>query len=267
MAKIFCSKCGTQIEDTASFCFRCGNQINTANTHNAPTTETKKKIGNPFTKFIFISLSLQILCLALSGNNGILGAVVFGSFLALTVVILVFSILTISKSKKYNKRGRAVGIVFAVLSSLLIAIVVCALLFAPPNNSVNSSEKQYINNCVNTAATNSIGQLKSSLKDPSSLKINRIYAKVYDTRITAKFSDGTYYDGGEFKGYFEIYIDYTANNSLGGANREYYYYKYNQDLIRTNSSEIDSMPVASNDVWVLDVDKYNELAENMLITP
>ena len=266
MAKIFCSKCGIQIEDTASFCFRCGIQVNTERTHNAPITETKKTIRNPFTKFIFVALALQILCLVLSGNSGTLGAIAFGLVLTLTIVILVLSILTIIKSKKYNKRGRAVGIVFTVLSSLLIAIVVCALLFASPNNSGNSSENQYINNCVNTAATNSIGQLKSSLKDPSSLKINRIYAKVYDTRIIAQFSDGTYYDGGDFKGYFEIYIDYTANNSLGGANRGYYYYKYNQDLIRTNSSEIESMPVVADDVWVLDVDKYNELAETMLIT-
>lgn len=266
MAKIFCSKCGTQIEDTASFCFRCGNQINIDNISNAPITETKKTLRNPFTKFIFISLALQILCLVLSGNSGTLGAVAFGLVLALTVVVLVFSISTIIKSKKYNKRGRAVGIIFTALSSLLIVIVVCALLFAPPNNNGNLSENQYINNCVNTAATNSIGQLKSSLKDPSSLKINRIYAKVYDTRITAQFSDGTYYDGGDFKGYFEIYIDYTANNSLGGANRGYYYYKYNQDLIRTNSSNIDSMPMVADDVWVLDVDKYNDLAENMIIT-
>lgn len=266
MAKMFCSKCGTQIEDTASFCFHCGNQINAQNILNTHITETKKTLRNPFTKFIFISLALQILCLVLSGNGGTLGAVAFGLVLALTVVILVLSILTIIQSKKYNKRGRAVGIIFTVLSSLLITIVVTALLFASPNNSDNSSENEYINNCVNTAATNSIGQLKSSLKDPSSLKINRIYAKVYDTRITAQFSDGTYYDGGDFKGYFEIYIDYTANNSLGGTNRGYYYCKYNQDLIRTNCSKIESMPVIANDVWVLDVDKYNELAENMLIT-
>lgn len=266
MAKIFCSKCGTQIEDTASFCFRCGNQINIENVSNTHIAETKKTLRNPFTKFIFISLALQILCLVLSGNGGTLGAVAFGLVLTLTVVILVLSILTIIKSKKYNKRGRAVGIVFTVLSSLLITIVVTALLFASPNNSGNSSENEYINNCVNTAATNSIGQLKSSLKDPSSLKINRIYAKVYDTRITAQFSDGTYYDGGDFKGYFEIYIDYTANNSFGGANRGYYYYEYNQDLIRTNSYEIEIMPVVADDIWVLDVDEYNELAKNMIIT-
>ena len=266
MAKIFCSKCGTQIEDTASFCFRCGNQINIENISNTPIVETKKTLRNPFTKFIFISLTLQIFSLVLSGNGGTFGAVAFWFFLALTVGVLISSVLTIIKSKKYNKRGRAVGIVFTVLSSLLITIIVSALLFASPNNNGNSSENQYINNCVNTAATNSIGQLKSSLKDPSSLKINRIYAIVYDTRITAQFSDGTYYDGGDFKGYFEIYIDYTANNSLGGVNREYYYYKYNQDLIRTNSSKIESMPVVSDDVWVLDVDKYNDLAENMIIT-
>ena len=266
MAKMFCSKCGTQIEDTASFCFRCGNQIEITNLSNTSNDEIKKTLRNPFTKFIFISLALQIFCLVLSGNGGTFGAVAFWFFLALTIGVLISSVLTIIKSKKYNKRGRAVGIIFTVLSSLLITIIVSALLFAPPNNSGNSSENQYINNCVNTAATNSIGQLKSSLKDPSSLKINRIYAKVYDTRITAQFSDGTYYDGGDFKGYFEIYIDYTANNSLGGVNREYYYYKYNQDLIPTSSSKIESMPVVADDVWVLDIDKYNDLAENMIIT-
>lgn len=264
MSKIFCSKCGTQIEDTDSFCFSCGTQIKIENVSNAHVSETKKTLRNPFTKFIFIFLVLQILCLVLSGNGGILGAVAFGLFLALTVGILVLSILTIIKSKKYNKKGKAAGIVFTVLSSFLIAVVVIALLVASLDNSGNSSENVYINNCVNTAATNSIGRLKSSLKDPSSLKINRIYAEVYDTRITAKFSDGTYYDGGDFKGYFKIYIDYTANNSFGGVNRGYYYYEYNQDLTITNSSKIENMPTVDSGIWVLDVKKYNKLAKNMI---
>lgn len=265
MAKIFCSKCGTQIEDTDIFCYRCGYQTNT-NTVVIPTTAEDKKLRNPYTKFIVISFVLQILFLILCSNSGTFGAVWFVLFLILTAVVFVLSLLAIKKSKKCNKKGRVSGIVFTVLSSLVIIVVAAAVISAALDNDVATNENTYINNCVNAAATNSIGQLKSSLKDPSSLKINRIYAKVYDTRIKAQFSDGTYYDGGDFKGYFEIYIDYTANNSLGGVAREYRYYKYDQDLIRTNSAEIESMPTTSEDVWVLDIEKYNEIAEDMLIT-
>lgn len=265
MAKIFCSKCGTQIEDTASFCFRCGNQTCTENVSNISISETKRTLRNPFTRFILISLALQIVCLVLSASSGTLGAVAFGLVLSLTVVILVLSIFAIIKSKRYNGKGRATGIIFTVLSASVIAIIVIAVIISS-TDSENSNENKYIDACVNAVATNSIGQLKSSLKDPSSLKINRIYAKVYDTRITAQFSDGTYYDGGDFKGYFEIYIDYTANNSFGGANRGYYYYKYNHDLIRTDSSRIESMPVVTDDVWVLDVNEYNDLASSIIIT-
>lgn len=40
MVKIFCYKCGTQIDHTVSFSFNCGNQINIA--HNTPVSNTKK---------------------------------------------------------------------------------------------------------------------------------------------------------------------------------------------------------------------------------
>ena len=174
MAKIFCSKCGTQIEDTASFCFRCGNQIEIENLSNTPNDEIKKTLRNPFTKFIFISLALQIVCLVLSGNGGTFGAVAFWFFLALTVGVLISSILTIIKSKKYNKRGQAVGIVFTTLSSLLITIFVIALLFASPNNNENSS-----GNSENSTQTQSTEDITQENSKPISTDWNTFECEYY----------------------------------------------------------------------------------------
>lgn len=271
MAKIFCSKCGTQIEDTATFCFRCGNKVYNDNMQNITEQQaieqpSQKVQRNPFVKYIFITIAVQILLIIISAIPGDLGRYAFMISLVLTFAVLAFSIISLVKSRNYNKKGKATGIVFTVLSALLVIFISTAVINGHvDNNSVGDSESEYINKCVHTVATNSIGNIKSSLKDPSSLKINKIYAKVYDTRITAQFSDGTYYDGGDFTGYFEIYIDFTATNGLGGAGREYYYFKWSQDIVCTNSKEIDSMPAVDDDVWVLDVEEYNKLAQNMII--
>lgn len=263
LVEMFCSKCGAQIEDTAVFCSKCGNKQ--INVDTAINDVMVKQCKNPITKFIFITIALQIILVILSARPGMLGGIAFGTALSLVAIVFALSIVTIVKSKKYYNKGKAVGIIFTVLSSILIAVVVLAVVAFKMDNSVDTNENQYINQCINAAAINSIGTLKDSLKDPSSLKINKIYAKVYDTRITAQFSDGTYYNSGDFKGYFEIYIDYTANNGLGGVNRGYYRFKYNQDLIRINVNEINSMLIVANDVWVLDTEEYNNLAENMII--
>ncbi|MGN1319822.1 MAG: zinc-ribbon domain-containing protein [Acutalibacteraceae bacterium] len=270
MAKIFCSKCGTQIDDAATFCFKCGNKVYSDNT-TKPTEEqtierpVKKVKHNPFIKYIFITIAVQILLVIISARPGNIGGYAFLLALVLIFAVLAFSIISIVKAKNYNKKGKATGIVFTVLSAILVIVISAATINGITNNNIADNEYEYIDDCVHTVAINSVGNLKNMLKDPSSLKINKIYAKVYDTRITAQFSDGTYYDGGDFKGYFEIYIDYTATNGFGGVGRECYYFKWSQDLVCTNSKQIDSMPDANNDVWVLDVEKYNELAQNMVL--
>lgn len=266
MSKSYCSKCGAPIEGDVGFCSHCGNRISEnamADTvQQVPKTVAKKAKRNPFAKFIFITIAAQILFLILSGMLNEYGGVMFLLAVVLSLVVLLFSILTIVKSSKYYGNGKAVGIVFTVLSSLLVVICAGAAISVAIDDSQDKGDN-YIYEYLDLAATNSVRALKSSLKDPDSLKINRIYAKAYDTRIKVKFSDGTYYDGGDFKGYFEIFIDCTGANGFGGVTRSYYCFEWSQDMVCTDADDIDDMPVIADDVFVLDADYYNKLAKNM----
>lgn len=154
MGKIYCSKCGAQIEDTASFCYKCGNAvtlIEESTPKNATSTSTKK-LSNPFTIWIFITIAAQIGLIILSARPGDLGGFAFGSALALTLVVLSLSIISILKSKNYNNKGKAAGIVFTVLSSIIVLVVVLAILFAGGDNNTNDD-----NNDGNTTMQSTSG--------------------------------------------------------------------------------------------------------------
>lgn len=139
MGKIYCSKCGTQIEDSASFCYKCGNKTESPSFENAVDTtidqQQVKKKGNPFTKWIFIIVATQILLVILCGRPGFWGGAAFISALVLSVGVFTVSLLSVLKAKQYENRGKAVGIVFSTLSALLIAIVIVAIIFAGNNKN------------------------------------------------------------------------------------------------------------------------------------
>lgn len=157
MGKIYCSKCGTQIEDTASFCYKCGNAVTLIedNTPKNATSPSTKKFSNPFTKWIFITIAAQIGLIILSARPGYLGGFAFGSALALTLVVLSLSIITILKSKNYNNKGKAAGIVFAVLSSIIVLVVVLAILFAGGDNNTNDDNNGENTTTQSTSDTSS----------------------------------------------------------------------------------------------------------------
>lgn len=119
MEKLFCSKCGNEIEGSAMFCSKCGSEV----VLKLKSDETdNSKVKNPFTKFIFITIAIQIIAivimLLIDGN---IGGTAFGfAVLILPIFVLIFSVLTLIKSKKYNNKGKLVGIIFMILSFLLL---------------------------------------------------------------------------------------------------------------------------------------------------
>lgn len=256
----FCSNCEKKLADNDKFCSGCGFQIGNNKeikfeTNNVQKDEIKGK-HNPFTKFIILSVIIQVILYMYTNNEGVWGGIAFLLAIIFAVITLILSIMSVVKSKKYNK-GKISGIIFAILSCVPIVLFIMANILVMNENSSNSSdEMKYINECVNNAADISVETLKNMAKDPSSLKINNMYAIVYDTRITAEFSDGTYYDGGEFQGYIEVYIDFTGTNGFGGVGREYYYFKFNQDMKLMDSKEVEAMPSMADDVWVIDTKQY-----------
>lgn len=143
MGKIYCSKCGVQIDDSSTYCYKCGNAINvlSESAERNPSSSVTYKKRNPFVKWIFISIIVQIVLVILSARPGDLGGLAFGSALALTLAVLTFSILTIIKSNKKQVGGKTVGIIFTTLSSLLILVVVMSVIFfSGDNNSENNND-------------------------------------------------------------------------------------------------------------------------------
>lgn len=255
---MYCSSCGNQLDENANFCPTCGKEINNIVSLTTDKQNMKKKTSkkNVFVKLTVGSILLQVVLLVLSSMSNTIGLVSFAFSLILTLAIFIFSILCVVNSKKCGGKGKKFGIVLTIFSSLVLILVIIATVFAGTVDN-QSPETKMIRENIDKTAGMSVELLKENLKDPSSLKINKMYAIVFDTRITAQFSDGTYYDGGEFKGYFEIYIDYSARNGFGGTNRTYCYFKFNEKLNLLNYEEIESMPKENReDVWILDVSNY-----------
>lgn len=167
MGKIYCSKCGTQIEDTASFCYKCGTPVTVMEESkmDTATSTSGKKLRNPFTKWIFITIAVQIGLIILSARPGDLGGFAFGSALALTLVVLSLGIITILKSKNYNNTGKSTGIVFTILSSIIILIVVLAILFAGGDNNTNDNDDG--NSATQSTSDISTSQPEEDKKTPT----------------------------------------------------------------------------------------------------
>lgn len=167
VGKIYCSKCGTQIEDTASFCYKCGTPVTVMEESkiDVATSTSVKKLRNPFTKWIFITIAIQIGLIILSARPGDLGGIAFGSALALTLVVLSLGIITILKSKNYNNKGKSTGILFTVLSSVIVLIVILAILFAGGDNNTNDNNDG--NSTTQSTSDISTSQSEEDKKTPT----------------------------------------------------------------------------------------------------
>ena len=183
MDKMYCSKCGTQIESTASFCYKCGNAINSAkkSTTEATYPISKKTSHNPFIKWIFIAIALQIGLIILSAKPGDLGGFAFCLALALTAVVLSLSILTVIKSTKYNNNGKTTGIIFIVLSSLAIFIIILAVALIGKNVNIDDKNNRNIN--TENTSDSSISQPKEDTSVPTVTPTN------WDTFVCNYYGD------------------------------------------------------------------------------
>lgn len=231
---IKCQNCGVIVKEK-SFCPECGAAL-------PKKSDGKEK--NKFVKFLMGIIVIQILLYYFSMNENSISGLCYLAFLFSFVPAIVVSICCIIQSKKIdNKKGKKLGITFTIINSIgLIASLFIVITFFMFNGDTIAFEKE-INKGVDNSAQIAVDDLKDNLKDPSSLKINRIAAEVYDTRITWKDSDGVVHDDEPFTGYYKIYIDYTAKNGFGGVNREQIYYEFDENFKVKNKKEIDEMPL------------------------
>lgn len=218
MALTKCTECGKEISDKATVCPSCGYPIS------APIEKPCQKQKGALSVFIKIFLFVHIFSFAM-----IAFVPTASEFFVLTTVFLIpvdiiLGIIYIVKAKNQRKR---LGIISIILGLVIGLICVIAVGFADSEAGGTASETAPLEEKRYTAALYAIVDIRSQLKSPASLVINQVYVEVEDKRQTL---NGEYV--GDFVGSFYVYIDFSAENSLGGVKRNIAYYHYNQDYER-----------------------------------
>lgn len=198
---IKCRNCGAVVKEKA-FCPECGVAL---------PIQPKGKVNNQFIKILWWMIAVQILLFVASMYESAVSGLCFIAFLISFIPAFAISICCIAKGKRIDvRKGEKLGVISTVINSIgLIIALLLVISFQMFNGESIAFEKE-INKGVDNSAQIAVEDLRDSLKDPSSLQINRIAAEIYDTRITWKDSDGVIHDDEPFKGQYKIYIDYTA---------------------------------------------------------
>ncbi len=103
----FCSNCGTEIAEGANACSNCGTLIN------KPQTASVNN-NNQTNGFAIAGFVLSLVSLVCCGATSLLG--------------LIFSIIGLVQSKKFNGNGKGLAIAGIIISCIFVIIVV--LLYA-----------------------------------------------------------------------------------------------------------------------------------------
>ena len=220
---MYCSKCGNDLGETANFCSKCGTFIKNAKVD--PIQQGQQEQKNLKNKtvpwlMLFVVLQFGLLIIATSLGESDNAVWFFAGSALFIPVVLVLSIMCIKKSKKIEKhKGKAIGVLFTIISLINIVIIGSALLSVV-------YEPKGIEKGVRTAKNHAVNSLESSLKNPSSMEINKIKAEIR-SKDNAHLEIKDIESSDEaFEGYIFIYIDISAMNGFGGFNRQCYAFKY-----------------------------------------
>ena len=252
---MYCPKCGKEMREGDTFCSACGNKIESVSTE---SKEPKQK--NVGIVFLLISLAIQVIAIigsfASNSLGNVMAFVLFGSF----ALVLISSILCIVKSKNATKhKGRALGIVFTVLSGIAVIAIALGVMFGDNTASKTNIEMQ-------NTADEAIEILKDRLKSPQSLYLNSVVVEVKSSK-TEMIIDGVKQNEDEpFSGTYTVYIDYSAENSLGGATRSYFkvvYYVTGTDKKLLDAGEISSIPQLKGTIYEIDKSKLRSYSDTI----
>lgn len=250
---MYCPKCGKEMREDDTFCSACGNKIESVS---VASKESKKK--NVGIVFLLVSLVIQVVAIigsfASNSFGNAMAFVLFGSF----ALVLISSILCIVKSKNATKhKGRALGIVFTVFSGIAVVTIALGVVFGDSTASKTNIEMQ-------NTADEAIEILKDCLKSPQSLYLNSVVVEVKSSK-TKMIIDGVEQNKDEpFSGTYIVYIDYSAENSLGGATRSYFkvvYYVSGTDKKLMDASEISSIPQLKGTIYEIDKNKLRSYSD------
>lgn len=180
---MFCSKCGNELRETDVFCQVCGNRVPYLTDNKQIEPPLKNKFVIPLICSIVSQISILIWMLLSSGR---LTTILFYVFIANSFVVFALSITCIVKARDIPmKKGKSLGIVFTVLSSLLIVILMLLMIPAlleinAENKSVESNvvDKDYLFNYSNNYSNNSNSINKSPALIFSNLQITDFSANL-----------------------------------------------------------------------------------------
>lgn len=212
---------------------------------------------NGFVKALWAAAAIQAFLIVISIRESVVSGIAFLLLLCSFVPTVVLGVLCIKRAKSPDvNRGKKTGIFFTAVNAVgLILSVVLVVSFFTFNSDSLFSEKE-IEKGIDFSSHAAVEDLRGSLKDPTSLKINRIAARVYDTRINWQASDGTVHSEDEFKGFYRIYIDYTAENGLGGVARGRVMYEFDEKFNLKNRGEIEKMPQENDETFELSESEF-----------
>ena len=128
MNKIKCDKCGSEVDGSAKFCPNCGAKIEaTEKAERVEVIETVVRNNNTNTNTNTNSTINSV-------ENGYNALAIIGFILAfipkIWIVSLIISIVALVQISKTKEKGKGLAIAGIVISSSIMLIALCVLLFA-----------------------------------------------------------------------------------------------------------------------------------------
>ena len=128
MNKIKCDKCGSEVDGSAKFCPNCGAKIEaTEKAERVEVIETVVRNNNNNTNTNTNSTINSV-------ENGYNALAIIGFILAfipkIWIVSLIISIVALVQISKTKEKGKGLAIAGIVISSSIMLIALCVLLFA-----------------------------------------------------------------------------------------------------------------------------------------
>lgn len=204
---MYCSKCGKEIEKDAKFCKNCG-KAQSENEQYSKKIRKDKVILSAKEKGIRITSWISLIVIYLIAVTTTIYLLVYGG--GIVPGLLIFAIgllyqLTLFKKKKVKAITNIPKASMRRLLTIAVYFIVPILLL------VGSFEYSYyvvIGNSSAVAQRYVENTLKSNLKNPQSLQI-------HDIEFISELEDNS-------NRYFHVEIEYSAQNSFGGYNRDTY---------------------------------------------
>lgn len=223
MALITCPECGKEISDKAEACPYCGKPMK--NDEQSQDKALRKDSSSPksYLKWSFMLWPLYLveiivfLMVQIEFDIGELGqTVVMGIIAAINIslaALLIYGIIKNNFIKSVKSRTSIASIIALTLCALFIVmsgkIMINAVADTVSDNSSQRPAPQVELTEDEEKALTACNDLKSRLKNPSSLQLNQIIV-TEDTVV-----EHAYY----------VFIDYSAQNGLGGTTRGLVVYK------------------------------------------